>query len=129
MAGSLHNTQRTVKRGAACHALPPRPAQEEDGAMNLTKIRKQRDLSQRALADMIGMDAATVNRAEKMHPSAKLATYTACAEALGVTLADLFSDEMPPPERALIEAYRALSPEGRRHVLALVEMVSAQPAP
>lgn len=61
--------------------------------MNLTGIRRERGLTQRALGELIGIDAATINRAEKMDQTAKLATYIRCADALGVTLADLFADD------------------------------------
>lgn len=83
--------------------------------MNLTRLRKARGLTLDALGDMIGMDAATVQRAEKMHPSAKLATYRLCADALGVSLADLFADDLSPVERELLAAFRAV-PEDRRGV-------------
>lgn len=91
--------------------------------MNLTKLRKSRGLSQKALADMIGMDAATVNRAEKMHPSAKLATYVACADALGVTVEDIFGNAIEPMEVKIIEAFRSMSPEKRLRVAELLDLI------
>ena len=84
--------------------------------MNLARIRQSRKLSQRDLADMIGMDPATVQRAETEHPSAKLATYKLCAEALGVPLAALFSDQLTDDEIQALQMYRAV-PAERRHVL------------
>lgn len=83
--------------------------------MNLTRLRKARGLSLDALGEMIGKDASTVQRAEKMHQSAKLETYKLCAEALDVTLADIFSDELSPVERALVKAFRN-TPEERRGI-------------
>ena len=58
-------------------------ARADTTGMNLAKIRTSRGLSQKALGEMIGMDAATIQRAETMHSSAKLTTYVACADALG----------------------------------------------
>ena len=49
--------------------------------MNLAAIRHMRGLSQRALGEMIGKDAAAINRAESMHRSATLLTYQKCADA------------------------------------------------
>ena len=84
--------------------------------MNLARIRQAKGLSQRDLADMIGMDAATVQRAEKMHPSAKLATYHKCADALGVPLEALFGETLSEDEAAALLLYRRTPPD-RRHLL------------
>ena len=93
--------------------------------MNLTKIRKARGLTQRALAEMIGMDAATVNRAEKTDGTAKLATYILCAEALGVTLADIFADDRSALEAELVQAFRQIPPDRHGELLAMLRMVRA----
>jgi transcriptional regulator with XRE-family HTH domain len=97
--------------------------------MNLTKLRKSRGLSQKALADMIGMDAATVNRAEKMHPSAKLATYVACADALGVTVEEIFGNDIEPMEAKIIEAFRLMSPARKQRVAELLDLIEAPQNP
>ena len=95
--------------------------------MILTRIRTKRGLSQKALGDMIGMDAATINRAEKMHPSAKLTTYIACAEALGVTLEDIFGQDLSGLEAKIIEVFRSM-PDAKRHKVAeLLDLIEAQP--
>ena len=91
--------------------------------MNLASIRNARGLSQRDLAEMIDMDQATIQRAEKAHPSAKLATYQLCADALGVTLADIFSDERTLLEVRLIDAYRKIPEKKRDRVLAILDLV------
>lgn len=93
--------------------------------MNLPRIRKARGLSQTDLADMIGMDTATISRAENMSKTAKLETYQLCAMALGITLADIFCESMEPIERELIAAYRA-SPDSHRAFEGLVEMAKAR---
>lgn len=105
--------------------LPASARKGQTGGMNLTRIREARGLSQRALADMIGMDAATVNRAEKMHHSAKLATYIMCAEALGVTLADIFGDDRSAIEAELVKAFRQVPPERHDELLAMLRLVRA----
>ena len=81
--------------------------------IHLANIRKLRRLSQRDLAAMIDMDPATVQRAEVGHKSAKLETYIACAEALGITLSDIFSETLEPEERELIKVFRSV-PHGKR---------------
>jgi transcriptional regulator with XRE-family HTH domain len=96
--------------------------------MNLTRIREARGLTQRDLAEMIGMNASTIQRAEIMASTTKLLTYKKCAAALGVTLSDLFCDDVAPVERALIETFRRIPEEHRDQVRALFELVAAQPA-
>lgn len=90
--------------------------------MNLARIRKARGLSQTDLADMIGRDTATVSRAETMSKTAKLETYHLCAKALGVTLADLFCDDLAPVERELLAAFRAVPEEHRGVFAGLIDM-------
>lgn len=93
--------------------------------MNLALIRKARGLSQGDLAEMIGRDTATISRAENMRPSAMLETYQLCAQALGITLAEIFCDTMDPVERELIAAYRA-APEAHRAFEGLIDMAKAR---
>lgn len=65
---------------------------------------------------MVGVDQATIQRAEVMAPSAKLQTYIKCADVLGITLADIFADERSGEEALLIIAYRS-SDQRRREIL------------
>lgn len=92
--------------------------------MRLAQIRNERGLSQKALGEMIGKDASTIQRAETMHHSAKLATYAACAKALKVTLADIFSDDLSPVERHVLETFRAAPPEARERLAQLLELAA-----
>lgn len=93
----------------------------------LATIRKERGLTLRDLASMIGKDPATVQRAEVGHSSAKLETYIDCAEALGLTLADIFVEpDRLAAERALVKAYRSLPKDRQRGWDDLVASVLAQ---
>lgn len=98
-------------------------------AMRLAEIRTRKGLTQRALAEMIGMDAATVNRAESMAPSAKLETYRKCADALGVTLEEIFGHEREAIEDRLVEAFRQIDPWRREELLGLIELAASRPRP
>lgn len=82
-------------------------------SMNLRTIREARGLSQRDLAELVGVDQATIQRAETMHSTARLATIAACAKALGVTLADIFADDRSGLEAALVKAFRRVPVEKR----------------
>ena len=93
--------------------------------MGLKEIRKRKGLTQRDLADMIHMDHATVNRAEKRAVSAKLATYIKLAKVLDVTLADLFSDDRTGIEADLLKAFRTLPPARRDEWLAVLRLATA----
>lgn len=93
--------------------------------MKLTHFRNARGLSQRELAAMIGMDAATVNRAEKMSPSTKLATYVKCAEALGVSLSDIFCENRSAIEADLLAAFRQIPTERHQELLGLIRLAAS----
>lgn len=95
--------------------------------MNLARIRKAKGLTQYDLADMIGMTQPQIVRAEKMYPSAKLLTYQKCADALGVTLADIFSDSPSPVEAQLLAAFRRMSEEERARLVAILDLAAGQP--
>lgn len=90
--------------------------------MNLARIRKAQGLSLADLGDMIGKDASTVHRAEKMDKTAKLETYQKCAEALGVSLQAIFCDDFEPVERELIAAFRAVPEDQRGVFVGLIAM-------
>lgn len=90
--------------------------------MQLRQIREQKGLTQRDLAEKIGMDAATVNRAEKMAPSAKLLTYIKCAKALDVELIDLFATDRTQMERELLSAFRKISPTRHVELISLMRL-------
>ena len=81
------------------------------------------------LAEMIGVDPSTVSRAESMHHSAKLSTYIKCAEALGVTLSDIFSDDRTALENRLIAAFRSLPASQRHRLVSLIELGEPDPNP
>lgn len=94
--------------------------------MNLARIRKARGLSQTDLAEMIGKDTATISRAENMHKSAMLETYQQCADALKITLADIFCEDIAPIERELLAAFRAFPEDQRGGFVGLIDMAKAR---
>lgn len=106
--------------------LQARPACCTMCNMNLARIRKARGLTQGDLADMIGKDTSTISRAERMDKSAMLETYLLCADALKVTLSDLFCEDMQPVERELLAAFRAFPPEQRGAFSGLIDMAKAR---
>lgn len=128
MPPMLHNMQRHVKPDVAHREFADVDAAAHYATMQLAAIRKQKGLSIRDLADLIGMDASTVQRAEVMDKTAKLTTYRLCAEALGVDLADLFSDDRTSQELALLRIFRAAEPTQRARMIQLLELAANLPA-
>lgn len=98
-----------------------------DAAMNLRTYRTAKRLTQQQLAELVGVDQATIQRAEKMHSSARLETYIKCADALGVTLSDLFSDERTAEEALLVIAFRSSDASRRKVLSALAIEAGSQP--
>ena len=90
--------------------------------MNLGIIRKARTLSQDDLAAMTGLSKATISRAESMDSTAKLATYIKYAEALGITLSDIFCDDRTTLEVEFLRVFRGFAPEDHDHLLAMMQL-------
>lgn len=83
-------------------------------AMRAAKIRRQRGLTQSELADMIGVEQPTISRLEKGSDAVTLRLVKQVADALGVTVADLFLDDRSAQEEAIISVYRSLPPERQK---------------
>jgi len=88
---------------------------------NVAYYRKLRRLSQEQLAEKVGVKQPHISRIEKGDDGPPLRLFKDIAMALGVSLSDLFSDEMTAAEVMILEAYRSGSDEARRllHALAL----------
>jgi transcriptional regulator with XRE-family HTH domain len=95
---------------------------------NLAKIREQKGLRQEDLAAMLSVDKAKISRAENEHKSAMLLTYRMCAEALGVPLAAIFTDDLTEEERRFLDVFRALPEHWRPQLQTLMELAKSGPA-
>lgn len=94
--------------------------------MNLARIRELRGLNQRQLAEMVGVDQSTIQRAETAHPSAKLATYKRCADALRVSLSDIFADDRSAIELELLSVFRNVPADRREALIAALRLAQSQ---
>jgi transcriptional regulator with XRE-family HTH domain len=126
MGRKMHIMHWPVKRHDACRAFAQSMPVMHPAHMKLPEIRRQRGLSQKQLAAITGVDQATIHRAEKMHHSAKLATYQLCAQALDVTLVDIFSDDRTETERRLLRGFRSMPDNLQRVVLDLAASVLSE---
>lgn len=96
-----------------------------DCEMRLRELREARGLSLKQLADQIGMTAPTVLRAERMDKTAKLETYVKCADALGVDLEELFSDQSDL-DHLILAAFRSLPEERKQGWIDMARAVLAE---
>lgn len=87
---------------------------------NLAKFRELRGLSQRDLAEVLGVSQPTIQRAETEASSAKLGTFKQCADYFGVTLSDIFSDRTELEAR-LLESFRQTPPGQREKIFQFLE--------
>lgn len=71
---------------------------------------------------MIGCDQSTVQRAESLHSSAKIKTYTEYANALGMKLHDLFSEDVTPDEVELLRIFRRAPASKHDEIMAILRL-------
>lgn len=122
MRVKLHDMQQVVKPHFHVAASLTSGEHVKIHHMKLAEIRRSRGLTQDDLAEMIGKSKSTLSRAENGAPSAMLETYIDCADALGVTLSDIFADEMHPAEAMLIDTFRRLDEQGRNRLMTLLDL-------
>lgn len=99
---------------------------QNEAMNNLARYRELRGLSQRDLAEMLGVSQPTVQRAEREDPTAKLGTYKRCAEVLGVTLSDIFADRSSLEDR-LIWMFRKIPEQKHSQILQILELAREIP--
>lgn len=97
--------------------------------MSMKQIRVARGLSQRDLADLVGVDQSTIQRAEAMKDGARMEVYRMVAQALNVEIADLFTDARSPEELQILEGFRLAGARERQMMIAMASAVKALPAP
>lgn len=83
--------------------------------LRVQELRRQRGLTQEALADLIGKSTYTVSNIENGRLSTRIETASRLSEALGVALADLFEIQNAKPatdrdyRRAVDDVVRSLA--------------------
>ena len=119
----MHDVHQAVKPDDACCAFAGFPALMHHLHMDISRFRKAKNLSQRDVAEMIGVDQSTIQRAEALHKSAKMATYLQYANALNLELRDLFSEDISEVEIDLLRAFRRIPEAKRPELLSLLRLV------
>lgn len=110
----MRQTHHNVKRNDALGAFAKLMHGAHTFAMGIKHLRNAKGWNQRDLAERVGVDQSTIQRAEAMKTGVSIQIYMAIAEALEAELHDLFADERTPDELRIISAYRTAGPEGRR---------------
>lgn len=85
---------------------------------NLARIRKDKHLTQIALAERAGVKQATISRIEKGVNNPSLEVAEKIAQALGVNVVELFG--LPELEQTVLQKFREASPERRAALLTLL---------
>jgi len=122
----MHHMHLTVNSKSAPHAFANEHGDMHYAGMKLATIRSDKGLSQRDLAEMIGVNQSTIQRAEAGHPSAKLSTFKSCAEKLDVTLSEIFADDRARAEIALVRAFRGMPEHLQDRALAILEVIQKE---
>jgi transcriptional regulator with XRE-family HTH domain len=84
----------------------PEVAPEVDVGERLRVLRGFRRLTLRAVADRSGLSESFISQVERGRSNASIGSLKRIAEALGVTMADLFGSDGPPGPRVLRRADR-----------------------
>jgi len=95
----------------------------------ISEVRRERGLTQEALAEAAGVDPQTVQRAETGRVSLSVPRLQVLADALGIKMADLFLDvggpvpEVPwtTDEAAVVAAWRRVPEERQGLALRLLQ--------
>ncbi|WP_373354103.1 helix-turn-helix domain-containing protein [Pseudoroseicyclus sp. CXY001] len=96
---------------------------------NIANIRKLRGLKQADLADLVGVTQPHISRIEGGDDGIPLRLYRDIATALGVELADLFTEERSTTERLLLDAFRRLPKDMQASWGAMAQAVVDQNSP
>jgi len=94
---------------------------------NIAYYRKLRGLSQEDLAQKVGVKQPHISRIENGDDGPPLRLFKDIADALDVSLADLFSEQMSKAALMVVDAFRSGSDETRRLMSAMAKEVEHQP--
>lgn len=89
---------------------------------NIRNIRKARGLSQVQLAEMAGLNQATVSKVERGEMNVTLEVIDAIATALNVQPVQLF--DLPELQARALAAINAIDPERRAAALVVLEAMA-----
>jgi transcriptional regulator with XRE-family HTH domain len=97
----------------------------EDHAMKIREIRSAKGVTQEDLAAALDVPQSAIPRAERLVEGTPIRTYIKIAEVLGVTLADLFSEDRAAEEQLLLAAFRRLPADRRQGWLDMATAIAS----
>lgn len=128
MPSNMHYTNILVKNNIREAVLRLAVLPSMIAHMRLAKIRRAKGLTQIQMAEMVGVTQPTISRAERGDYGIPIGTYKACADALGISLADLFSDDRTSAQEAILAAFDRLPPARQQAWLAMAELAQKEAA-
>lgn len=105
-------------------------------AKNMLFYRKKSGLTQKELADKLGVKNTAVSNWESGNNSVDIETLFLATKIFGVSLSDMYGQYAPPQapalelntkEMELVSCYREMNAEGQTAALAAVRGLAAQP--
>lgn len=96
---------------------------------NVAHYRKLRGLTQVELAEMIGFTQPHVSRIERGDDGISIKMFALIADALNVTLSDLFAERMASAEAELIKAFRSVPPRIQKSWIEMARAASEADPP
>ena len=105
---------------------------KDEVAKNLLFYRKRAGLTQKELADKLGVRNTAVSNWESGNNSVDIETLFAAAKIFGVSLSEMYgkygegpSSSLLSDEQELLDAYRSMNSEGQAAALAAVRGLAA----
>lgn len=123
----MPNRYIPVKNNYARHTFDRETNRRDANTMNnIARIRKARGLRQSDLADMVGITQPHISRIEGGDEGPPLSLFRQISDALGVSLATLFSDRRHESEQILIDTFRSLPPHRRAGWIEMARLAKAE---
>lgn len=92
---------------------------------NIASIRRRRGLKQEHLAEMVGVSQPHISRIENGDDGPPLRMFKDIADALGVSLPALFSDDLSERESELLQVFRRIPKAKHAELLAALRLAQA----
>lgn len=129
MVGNIRDRNILVKHSYARPVFVFTASSDHTAAMNnIAKIRKSRGLNQTQLAELVGVSQPHISRIEKGDQGPPLSLFIQVAEALGVSLSDLFTSDLGAARRFLMDAFDSLPPNRQKAWVAMAELAQKEAA-
>ena len=123
MWGNMPDRNMPVKHEYSQSAVEAaRPRAHNVLMKNVRALRVARGLTQTQLAEMAGLNQATISKAERGEMNTTMETITAIATALRVEPVELF--DLPELQARALAAISAIDPERRAAALVVLEAMA-----